>query len=117
MLAQNRLLVTTAMVHLHDYLLHLFIIPNISVATQEGTLSVEERGERLQGLGEGKRKIKSDGKAPTINETISDWFDLGLRTSVIQKTPLVAGKDKPVGGDKPCSDFLTKRKQRNPSHK
>ena len=89
MLAQNRVLVTTATVQLHDYLFHVSIIPNISAATQEETLS-EDRDECLQGLGEGKSKIKSDGKAPTTNETISDWFVLGLRTSVIQKTPLVA---------------------------
>lgn len=58
------------MVHLHDYLLHVSIIPNISAATQEETLSVEDRDDCLQGLGEGKSKIKRDGKAPTIKEQL-----------------------------------------------
>lgn len=88
--AQNRLLITTAMVHLPDYLLHVSIIANISVTIQEETLSVEDRDELLQGLGGGKNKIKHDGKAPTIKETIRAWFVLGLRTSGIHKTPLVA---------------------------
>lgn len=79
------------MVCLHYYLLHISILSNnfSGNTRQEETLSVEDRNKCFQDLRGGKNQIKHDGKAPATQEKIKDWFVLGLRTSVIQKTSLV----------------------------
>ena len=58
MLVQNRVLVTIAMVHLHEYLLHVSIIANISAGIQEYKRTLYRKTEMNVFKALGKAKVK-----------------------------------------------------------